>query len=102
MIPDQLALMNFELLPPQQMFVKGQDVTFAFKAKVACTSNDCSSMTAGKENFGFQLYFDTDLTRENEPALVVDGGFELMDQGQGFSSGLRWVCHSVRWREGSR
>ena len=26
----------------------------------------------------------------------VKGGFELMDKGQGFTSGLRWVCHSAR------
>ena len=26
----------------------------------------------------------------------VKGGFEVMDKGQGFTSGLRWVCHNAR------
>ena len=83
--------MTFELLPPQLTFVKGQELTVPFKVKVACTSSDCSSMTSSRENFGFQLYFDTDVTRESEPELTVKGDFQVTDGGQGFSSDLRWV-----------
>ena len=88
-IPDRLALMSFELQPLTLM--KGEEVTILFNAKVACVLSDCSTMAAGRQNFDFQLYLDTDSRRDGEPELMMRGGFGVTDGGLGLGSDLRLV-----------
>ena len=81
--------MSFELQP--LTFMKGEEVTILFNAKVACVLSDCSSMAAGRQNFDLQLYLDTDSRRDGEPGLMVKGALEVTDGGLGLSSDLRLV-----------
>ena len=90
-IADRLALMNFGLQRPELTFMKGEERTILFNVKVACTLIDCSSMVAGKQNFDFQLYFDTDLRWDGEPGVTMKRALEVTDGGLGLSSDLRCV-----------
>ena len=83
--------MAFRLVHPVPMFKKGEKVTVAFEAQVACTAADCSTYTAGSNNFNFALFLDEDRAKDSETALVVTGSFDGIRGSQGRQVDIRYM-----------